>query len=97
MIRRTTVLGTEHEYELRKNTNSETTRRDVVYKGEYLGTIQCRGMQRNGYVVIDRNDIVIGHSQSGLAQILIVEHLLKVYMQKVSHLIQKEQIQQKEN
>lgn len=89
MIRKTTILGQEHQYEMRKNPDTTMTKRDVIYDGQNLGTVYCRGMQRNGYEVENRPDITIGHSQSNLAQILIIEHLLKVVMSQLANNIKK--------
>ena len=95
MIKNTTILGKTYEYESRKITDSSSTRREIIYKGEILGSIGCRGLQRNGYEVFNRSDLEIGHSQSALAQVLIIEFLLKEHMQKISQLI-KEKINKEE-
>lgn len=85
MHNQATILGETHSYELRKQPDSVgIVKRDVVYDGQTLGTVYCRGQQRNGYEIEGREDVAIGHSQSGLAQFLIVEYLLKKLLKKMA-------------
>lgn len=93
MLKHTTILGKTHQYESRINTEQDVTRREIYYKGDFLGIVSCRNQQRNGYQVENRTDLEIGHSQSALAQILITEYLLKKYMAKVCDLVKKAQTQ----
>ena len=53
--------------------------RQVIFNGVPLGVIVCRGTQRNGYEVLDRPDLPIGHNQKACAILLILEHMIKTY------------------
>jgi len=82
------LLGETVQYELIKTNESAITKRTVRYQDKDLGTIVCRGMQRNGYEVEGREDIAIGHSMSSLAQYLVLEQTIRNLIEKLQSILE---------
>lgn len=78
MKKSVTILNKEFEYDLILIPNQYNPHRLIRYNDKELGTVTMRGTNaRDGYKVINRDDILTGHTMSGLAQYLILEYLFK--------------------